>query len=667
MISLFAHRTWYQLRAVAKAQRLPFNSEWNRQQAFERLHTALTVDGGLKRSLKTLTTRERRALQTLQAAGGGMKRAQFTRHFGTIRVCRQRHPQSVQADWRAPASVAEKLWLAGMVEIVPGAPAQLVLTEEIAALLPPLPRPQRLMAVLPPNATPHGWTRSGLSRDLAVWLGGLLARDVRPLHGRWLPPTTVRALNALLPRPEAWTGARSELGVGRLRFLHYLAEASGWLAVQNGFLKPTAAAWRWLELPASEAWAALWAALQADRAAGAVLWRRYQLPDLPAVAWDALVQLLGTMPAGSSYPIASLIAAVLPYVPPDPQRLDRGDAAVAAAIRALFDTIFAWLGWTYRADEVLVLPEEIDDGRQMPSPLRVTADALVIALVDQPPLRPLTDLLAVATVESWTLVIDAASLRRAVGHGLSALGLAETLAALCGKLPEAVLDRLQYWERAAKGLRLSPMLVLSADDPAALDALCADRGLRALIDRPLSAHHLAVRADAAQTLVKRLERRGQAVAHALPTRSGEREAVAVDEYAYFAMRVVQGLADFLPLPLTVPAAARDAVAPPVGREALDAAAARVLAALSDALQGRVSASPVEAAAPDEVRTALQQAYQAETAVTIDYFSPARGAITTREIAPLRWIERGGATYVEAWCALEGDTRTFRLDRVLRTR
>ena len=48
-----------------------------------------------------------------------------------------------------------------------------------------------------------------------------------------------------------------------------------------------------------------------------------------------------------------------------------------------------------------------------------------------------------------------------------------------------------------------------------------------------------------------------------------------------------------------------------------------------------------------------------------YYSPAQGVETTRTIEPVLLYERNGAAYVEAWCQLDGDTRTFRADRIMR--
>jgi proteasome accessory factor C len=49
-----------------------------------------------------------------------------------------------------------------------------------------------------------------------------------------------------------------------------------------------------------------------------------------------------------------------------------------------------------------------------------------------------------------------------------------------------------------------------------------------------------------------------------------------------------------------------------------------------------------------------------------YYSPSRDALTEREVDPIR-LFTVGHTYVEGWCYLSEDRRTFRLDRVAEIR
>lgn len=60
-----------------------------------------------------------------------------------------------------------------------------------------------------------------------------------------------------------------------------------------------------------------------------------------------------------------------------------------------------------------------------------------------------------------------------------------------------------------------------------------------------------------------------------------------------------------------------------------------------------------------VSTAIEHQHQ----VAITYHVPARDELVDRIVDPWELTRSGGAAYLEAWCHLAGDTRSFRLDRV----
>ncbi len=93
----------------------------------------------------------------------------------------------------------------------------------------------------------------------------------------------------------------------------------------------------------------------------------------------------------------------------------------------------------------------------------------------------------------------------------------------------------------------------------------------------------------------------------------------------------------------------------------------VLASVARKLQ---AITPTDVEAPDGVdpvtRSRLVAAVEARAAVEIDYVS-AEDHRTTRVIEPRGLYTDGVAWYVEGWCHLVGDERTFRLDRILAIR
>jgi proteasome accessory factor C len=90
------------------------------------------------------------------------------------------------------------------------------------------------------------------------------------------------------------------------------------------------------------------------------------------------------------------------------------------------------------------------------------------------------------------------------------------------------------------------------------------------------------------------------------------------------------------------------------------ALSRALAKLDRALGGEEMA--VELDAPQflaVVRDALAEARH----LAISYYSASSDRVSERTIAPIRLFASEGHWYVDAWCALAGDRRRFRVDRI----
>lgn len=101
-----------------------------------------------------------------------------------------------------------------------------------------------------------------LIQDVFTFLALLDADDIRPIGSRYLPPSALSKLNALLVVPDQlaiqhlrnakghWRiGVRihaSERRTERIRFIHYLAESTRLVARTGAFLKPTPRTAQWL-------------------------------------------------------------------------------------------------------------------------------------------------------------------------------------------------------------------------------------------------------------------------------------------------------------------------------------------------------------------------------------------------------------------------------------
>jgi proteasome accessory factor C len=72
---------------------------------------------------------------------------------------------------------------------------------------------------------------------------------------------------------------------------------------------------------------------------------------------------------------------------------------------------------------------------------------------------------------------------------------------------------------------------------------------------------------------------------------------------------------------------------------------------------------VELAAESSVDTVARQALAAGNALRLTYWTASRDATTERVVDPIRLMTVSGRTYLEAWCRLREDVRTFHLGRV----
>ncbi len=661
MVTILANRAWYDLRSTAHAHGLPFHTKQAKAQVYDRLYSSLTHEGVLRRRFKQFSEDERSALRALQVAGGTLPLHRFQKAYGAIRIYRPwRDDGTPKYPWKRPQSVAEKLWYLGFIEIARGRPDQIALPDEVLALLPPLP------CIEPTSHADTSLRQSPaevLCIDLAMLLGTLLYHDVRLLHGRWLPPYALLSINTRLRAPDNLDGVRSELQTGRLRFLHYLVEAAGLVAVLAGVLKPTVQAWRWLDLPSDERWQTLWDAVNADLKARNRLWDRYRFPTMDAQTWKTLADCLQQLTPSCTYTRESLISIMQSHLP-------MSDLSIL--IPHLLDEPLTWLGMVRLEGDVFkVLPRSFSEPQN--AQLVQREDAIDVVLPDAPRQRSLVMGCAWAEVKANRLHVDAAAIRRALQNGSDALQITSTLAELTGEpLPAVVFEQIQRWSRAAAALTLRQVTLLTAHDADTLAEIRSDWRLRPLLGEPLSPHHMVVPTGRAEDLLTKLERRGcHATSHLKPSTSPDDSTLSPEmaEYLWLAVRVYQKLGAFVSQDIPIPGAAREWLTqqlPADSADSLEHESEILIDRLAQAVRGH-SPSPAILQQEDSVavRAAVQSAYEQRGALTIEYFSPARGEKTIRTIEPVMLYERNGAEYVEAWCRLDDDTRTFRLDRIVR--
>lgn len=663
LLSILEKRPRRTLQAVAASHHLPFNTWQAKTEELARLHSLLSDSHKLKRALQTLSQAELAALQALQAQGGSLPQAEFTAAFGAIRPYRPWREGSPEKPWKHPISAAERLWFLAFID----AQGEIVsIPDEVLAELPTLPRPDHLS---PPLET--GFSPDSLLADLTALLGVLLQGEGRVQHNRWLAPTKLGEINQRLLHPDELSGVRSELQTTRLRFLHYLAETAGLLSVHNRRLVLAPVAWAWLDDMPGSRWQTLWAAWEGDLRRDERLWQVYRFPKISERMWSALFDTLASLPHNRGVSIPSLLLALRPFISGEGRirtkliTLLRGPLTQAGLVS--FDGGTASLTLAGRAVATGELPM-LDEPAT--ASLIVEGDYLRVVL---PPIshpRPFVEALAWAGGAGREFMIGVDEVRRAASQGLSADEMARVLSGLVGKpLPLAAYERLHKWHCQAGRLRLERMWVLSSPDTSLLADLRGRRRLAPAFDGALSSHHLVVKPQHAKSLPARLNRRGLppivAASIGSGTGVGEPFSQSTAAYLWLAVNTYRRLSRFLSLPVGIPTGVVEDIAAHLNAGEIYELR-QMCDDLMDALAQAVAGLPTRPAPAGEYPPATMQVMEAacrqQRPITISYLDAA-GQTSHRTIEPVMIFEQSGAWYVEAWCRLAEDVRTFRADRV----
>jgi hypothetical protein len=321
--------SWRTLRAIGRQRGLRLSSNIRKAELVDRLVQVLPNPDNLETALALLAEPERHTLGQVLAAGGRVP-GRYLPH--------------------APLAALRHLGLVFYERV----------TEDVFVpqeLIPLLPAPDHAPPSLPAPEEKSYQLALVAAHDLACLLALLQREDVRPLHGRWLPPRLLATWGEMCAWPPASPHVRSELHTGRRRFLHYLAEVAGLLGGAGPYLTPTPAAWLWLESPPAGRLNALWHAcvLPGDRHPAPEsqrdrIWRDYRLPGhdlLPAPTRLATTVAYAMRDLDPAHP-AAFAEALLARQPELrdllPANLFEPQAALATTIVQLLAGPFVWLG-----------------------------------------------------------------------------------------------------------------------------------------------------------------------------------------------------------------------------------------------------------------------------------------------------------------------------------
>ena len=664
---LLLTRTWSDLRAMALAHHRAFNTRYIKAQAAEYIQSWLGQSGYLTRLLSNLAEPAQAALQVLVACEGVIQKERFIKYYGTLQLYRPWRADAQKTPWENPASITTRLWYLGLIyqiKIDVGGQSVITLPLELANILP------NHMPPKPEIRTKTNPIISTLTLDLTHFLAYLQHHSVKPLHKRWLSPRHYHSINPSLSFPDATAStARSELQTTYFRFLHFLAESAGFVALSQEYLNPTVAAWEWLDTSELERQCMLYQAwLSMPR-----LWQRYRQPgtiDLAAAVIDTLsqrdAQLWNLDDLQLAIKAKSIGAGIVDNV-----------ADFNTTIDELLQGPFVWSGWGIIDENHQFTLTELGHwlihatGHPPPMPLTqglallaFSGDGIVMQLPDPPKLPPLK-----AFMEFY-LQTDAsncairrytpdgfAQMRR---EGLSVATIAAKLGALLeDPLPGKVLNCLNRWEASLQTIQLERQILLTVKDPETLSGLLDNRKIRSCLGIRLSPWSVVVKSDASARLVKALHRRGLVlvqdshggvppVNHNTVKESEEQLLTGNTAHLYLALYLTSLIDDIIEVSYKP---ASDLIydlasqLDPDTRARLNEIANNTINKLRDSIDG-YTAYPAPLPDIDIAATmaTIEQAIKQQCPVEIVYHTAGRGERTTRIVEP-QWLESGQITSI----------------------
>lgn len=655
------------------------------------LALALADPDALQAACAALPSAAKAVLEELILADGRLPRYHIARRHGDLRPYRPWQPDAPARPWEHPQTPTERLYFLGLL-FWEQATRDLVIPEDLLIHYPTPPSPGVL------RVTPSAITVETLSavlaarHDVAQLLALLAEQDLRLLHDRWLSPVPLRIWGSRCVISPQHPEARSELQTKRRCFLHYVAESAGIVALSGPYLKPTPAAWQWLDAAPVEQLRTLWMTIAAPPRA---IWRRYRLPGYeglrPQTMIDALLGYLRRYapepPDSTTLGTPAALSTRLQAVDPKPrdclrQTFFEPETWLTETYSALLTGPLAWLSAiAVASDDQLQLTTWGAHWLGLAAPPKVASHA---PFTPTPPLvfrspGPTLDPVALVTLAAcaeWkadAYRITQASWVRALhqGHRFPAL-LARLNRVAQRPLTGEEINQLTTWAEAANRMTLHRLTVLEATDPAILARLSGSRRGRKHIVRTLSRRAVVVDEARLELLIRRLT-----LQEDMPPRVeiAPREKARASTlgaggaaYLWLTAKVYQALGDVIDLPATVPfglLAHLARVAEPQALAAAEVAIQRTLDVLYEVLAGR-SPFPVWTAITLPVEESMAQIKEALTtgqALEIEYYTAGRNVVTQRVVEPHRLEYRGQIAYLVGFCQWAQAERTFRVDRI----
>lgn len=569
--SALARYSWRFLLFIGRRRGLALSSQLRKAELLDHLAAALLTPSNLTNVVDDLTDSAQTVLHTLILNQGRVALRYLLAQYGPLRAPHRipghaYQPPAEDSDPSpSPLSSLERLRADALVfhdrdSTMLFIPDDLLpLLRSLLPLAPADPLPQARAAGMESTLQ----SVDLLCHDLAVLLA-LLQRDViTPQHQRWLPPTFLANWDRYNLAPSGTPQPRSEVQTTRRRFIHYLAEAAGFLPPNPHSLKPTPAAAIWLAAPWSEQVSQIWRTWHSPNLQ---CWQTYRLPGYESIhhlasllsiiresvlslasasaanlAQAILVRrpdLFGLLPAGHMEPSETLLEIITdllagPYrdlgllTPVDPAQPD-GPLTLTEPGRAWLGhqplphlasasgkfTTEAYFGTESAPGFVrLVTPTSPPDLVDLAAAIELShsnPDGLPEnpVVINQPNAAQSTTSDALTGSHYCRVsyfIVNAASLVRARHNGWSPAALVAALQRLVDRpftLAEQAL--LQGWSELADQAVIHAPLLLEVRDPQILVQLTASRRGRALVQRTLSPRLVTVDPARLTQLVRRL-------------------------------------------------------------------------------------------------------------------------------------------------------------------
>jgi hypothetical protein len=557
---------WRFLLFIGRRRGLKFSSKIRKVELVDRLAQSLAEPGNARAALAGLSAPAQAALADLLIAGGQAPRRYLRLRHGDLRPYRQtpghyNPPEPEQIPDEAGLSPLEQLRAAGLIFYDPATHDLFIPSDLIAHF----PAPDTLSPAKDDTVmtVPEPAPVDLLCHDLVVLLALLQKEDVVPLHGRWLPPNFLRQWEQHCAIPAAIPAARSELQTGRRRFLHYLAEAAGFVIGHSSLvtrhsspqkigkkrqmtndkgqmtsLTPTPTAWLWLNSTRQERLQTLW---QAWSRPDPERWRRFRLPGYdwltnPAALLDPLHRALLEIDPADPAAFADM------FLRREPQHQGLAPATLLEPVEVLTQTVVAllteplvWLGVlsTFGNEQLIInnssfllFNSSFTDDEPSFAKFSITSDiqpdplasALTLTLADGLP-DPADLMVAIevgsreygvgglekTSPASYSLLLTPYSFIQSLHRGWSPPALLAALNRLARRaLGSREVELLKTWAEVAHKVIISPAVLLETSDPGVITRLASTRRGRPLTHRTLSPRAVVVDPAKLPQLIRRL-------------------------------------------------------------------------------------------------------------------------------------------------------------------